>query len=286
MTPPDTAAPIRAGRGTTHRRAPSRPPRRVSGPTRHPRSAGAHAPLPLPAGPRLGAGTGARPPLARRLARAGARIGDARLLDRLVRGRGWIGLVAVGLMGIVFMQVSMLRLNAGISRAVTSAETLERQNSMLRGDISTLDASERIQGGAGAFGMIQPPAGQVNYLDARKADAVAAARAIRPPNPVKPIDLAATAAPAAQGAPVQTTTAPAQTTTAPAQTTTAAPPTQSTTTAGTTAAAAQTTTQATAAAQTATAPAQTTTQATAAAQTATAPSQTTPAVASTTQGAQ
>jgi hypothetical protein len=125
------------------------------------------------------------PPLALRVARAAARLGDARVLDRLVRGRVWIALVAVGLMGIVFVQVSMLRLNAGISRAVASADTLERQNSILRADISELDASQRISDTAGALGMIRPPAGQVNYLDARKADGAAAARAIRPPQPVK-----------------------------------------------------------------------------------------------------
>ena len=55
-------------------------------------------------------------------------------------------------MGIVFIQVSMLRLNAGISRAITSAETLERQNAALRADISKLDSGERISRSAGALG--------------------------------------------------------------------------------------------------------------------------------------
>ena len=73
------------------------------------------------------------------------RVGDARVLDRLVRGRAWIAIMAVGLMGIVFMQVSLLKLNAGISRAVTAADTFDRQNSSLREDISKLDSGERIQ---------------------------------------------------------------------------------------------------------------------------------------------
>jgi hypothetical protein len=124
----------------------------------------------------------ATPPLALRLGRTAGRIGDARFLDRLVRGRAWIALIAVGLLGIVFVQVSMLRLNAGISRAIATAETLQRQNSALRGDISRLDSGERIADTARALGMAMPPAGSVHYLDARKADAGAAARAIRPPN--------------------------------------------------------------------------------------------------------
>jgi cell division protein FtsL len=216
MTPPDaTASPrtARASRGTTHRRAPSRPPRRVSGPAQGARAT--RAAVPVPAG--AGGGTGAAaPPLALRLARAGARIGDARLLDRLVRGRGWIALVAVGLMGIVFMQVSMLRLNAGISRAITAAETLEQQNSTLRADISKLDAGNRIADTAAAQGMMRPPAGDVNYLDARKADGAAAAKGIRKPDPVKTEAPAATQA-AQQQAAVAPAAATAQPQAAPAQ---------------------------------------------------------------------
>jgi cell division protein FtsL len=149
------------------------------------------------------------PPLALRLARAGARIGDARVLDRLVRGRAWIAIVAAGLMGIVFMQVSMLQLNAGISRAVTSAETLHQQNAKLRAEISELDSGQRIQDAASALGMVAPPAGDVNYLDARKADGRAAARAIRQPDPLQQSAAASTTAP------IATTVAPAP---APAQT--------------------------------------------------------------------
>jgi hypothetical protein len=223
MTPPDaatTARPARQGRAGTRRRAASRPPRRVSGPARGVRAT--RTALPVPAGAAPGS-VAVTPPLAR-LARAARRVGDARLLDRLVRGRGWIALVAVGLMGIVFVQVSMLRLNAGISRAVTAAETLERQNSILRADISKLDAGERIADTAAAEGMIRPPAGGVNYLDARKASGVAAARAIKPPQPVE-IEAPAPQAQAASVAPAQST-APepaaaqqaAQTQTAPAQT--------------------------------------------------------------------
>jgi cell division protein FtsL len=112
------------------------------------------------------------------------RVGDARLLDRLVRGRAWIALVAIGLIGIVFMQVSLLKLNAGISRAVTAADTLERQNSALRGDISNLDSDERIQAVAAKLGMTTPAAGDVHYLDGREADGARAAASIKPPAPV------------------------------------------------------------------------------------------------------
>jgi hypothetical protein len=195
----------------TRRRPASRPPRRVSGPAsrRTPRAA-------------AGGAVAAAPPLALRLGRRAGRIVDARFLDRLLRGRVWIALLALGLMGIVFIQVSMLRLNAGISRAVTSAETLHRQNATLRADLSKLDASERIADAAKSFGMIQPAAGSVRYLDARKASATAAVRGIRQPK--APAPAATTAAPTVvAAAATPTATAPAATTptttTAPAQTT-------------------------------------------------------------------
>lgn len=158
-------------------------------------------------------------------------VGDARVLDRLVRGRAWIAIVAVGLLGIVFMQVSMLRLNAGISTAVSQAESLERQNSTLRQQITQLGSDERIQAAATQLGMTMPAAGDVRYLDARRVDAKRAARAITPPDPVAPV--ASTTAPvvgatATQATPTDTSTqAQAATTdpTAGAATTAASTPT-------------------------------------------------------------
>ena len=108
------------------------------------------------------------------------------MLDRLVRGRLWLGIVAVALLGIVFMQVSLLRLNASVGVAVTKADTLERENSGLRGDISKLDSGERIQDVAAKLGMVMPPAGDVRFLDARGANAGARVDAsITAPEPVK-----------------------------------------------------------------------------------------------------
>jgi hypothetical protein len=213
MTPSATATPRHQARPTGRRPA-QRPPRRVSGPAR-----------PAARGTRASAGgaVAAAPPLGLRLARAGGRIVDARFLDRLLRGRAWIALLALGLLGIVFIQVSMLRLNAGISRAITSAETLHRQNSTLRADISKLDSSERIGDAAKSFGMIQPAAGSVTYLDARKANGAAAARGIHRPKAPKTATTATAATATAAPAPAATTaTAPPATTT---QAVTTPPPT-------------------------------------------------------------
>ena len=194
--PPATIAARHPAR-TTRRTPTQRPPRRISGPSRPKRDPRASA---------TGATAVARPPLAMRLGTRAMRVGDARVLDRLVRGRAWIALVAVALMGIVFMQVSLLKLNAGISRAVTAADTFDRQNSSLREEISKLDSGERIQAVAAKLGMVTPAAGDVHYLDGRGADGARAAASIKPPKPVTP------------------SAAPAVTSTAPVAATTTTPP--------------------------------------------------------------
>ena len=228
MTPPATIAARHPTR--TVRRGPGtpRPPRRISGPSRPKRDPRASA---------TAATAVARPPLAMRLGARAMRVGDARLLDRLVRGRAWIALMAIALIGIVFMQVSLLKLNAGISRAVTAADTFDRQNSSLREDISKLDSGERIQAVAAKLGMVTPAAGDVHYLDGRGADGARAAASIKPPKPVTPsVAPATTTAPAAAtttpvtstAAPATTNTAPATTNAGPAATTAAAPATSNT----------------------------------------------------------
>ena len=56
---------------------------------------------------------------------------EHRVVDRLLRSRLWIWALGALLGGIVAMQVSLLKLNSGISRAVETTTTLERQNADL-----------------------------------------------------------------------------------------------------------------------------------------------------------
>ena len=152
---------------TRIQRAPARPQRRVSGPTR----AGT-APRPQ-AAPRPGTGVFGR-------LRA---LPDHRVIDRLLRGRVWICFVGLALMGIVAMQVSLLKLNSGIGRAVETTGTLERQNSQLEASIARLASGERIRAAADKHGMVTPAAGAVHFLHVRPGqDATRAARRMRPPS--------------------------------------------------------------------------------------------------------
>jgi hypothetical protein len=108
---------------------------------------------------------------------------DHRVVDRLLRGRAWIWLIGLLLGGIVAVQVSLLKLNAGISRAVEATGTLQRQNSALESEIARLDSSARIRAAAVREGMVDPSAGDTKYLTIRPGrDAALGARRMQPPS--------------------------------------------------------------------------------------------------------
>ncbi|MFL5846451.1 MAG: hypothetical protein ACJ762_17335 [Solirubrobacteraceae bacterium] len=232
MTPPAAAA---APRTRTRRATP--PARRVSGPARgKQRSAAAAIASP--------------PPLALRLGGAVHGLAEHHYLDRLVRGRAWIGILAVGLMGIVFMQVSMLRLNAGVGSAIEKTSVLERENSALRASISELSSGDRIAAEASQLGLVLPP-GTPRFLNARTADAQKAASSITSPGEgiVPSMNAVDTTLSATSTTPVlsQTSIAPvADTTTATQSETPVAPATGTTDPAATTTSSTATTTDTTA----------------------------------------
>jgi hypothetical protein len=117
------------------------------------------------------------------LGRMALRVPDARVLDRLIRGRLWIGLIAGALVVLVFMQVSLLKLNTGISADILTSQNLERDNADLRASVSSLDSGQRIQDIAAARGMVMPDDGQLRFLQAaRPGDGARAARSITAPD--------------------------------------------------------------------------------------------------------
>jgi hypothetical protein len=218
--PPQTAAARARTRQAARLRTRPVAPRRVSGPLR-----------PAPAAP--------APPLRRGSTGVFERLRalpETRVVDGLLRGRAWIWLIGLLLGGIVAMQVSLLKLNAGISRAVTTAGTLERQNADLEAQIGSLSSGERVRQAALADGMVTPAAGAVVFLPARPGrDARVAARRMQPPsdsaaaimdnNGREPGVLAAAPTSTTLVAPATTDTAPttATITTDPAATATPAP---------------------------------------------------------------
>jgi hypothetical protein len=108
---------------------------------------------------------------------------ETRIVDGLLRGRVWIWLIGILLGGIVAMQVSLLKLNAGISNAVTTTSTLERENADIEAEIARLSSIERVRDAATADDMVTPAPGAVSFLHARPdRDTAIAARRMEPPS--------------------------------------------------------------------------------------------------------
>ena len=122
----------------------------------HARAHGART-APAPSPPRLRPAS-ARPVAgrARRAVRRGSTgvferlraLPDHRVVDRLLRGRAWIWLIGLLLGGIVAMQVSLLKLNAGISRAVTTAARSSARTPTCEAAIAQLSSGERVRDAA------------------------------------------------------------------------------------------------------------------------------------------
>jgi hypothetical protein len=104
-------------------------------------------------------------------------IAESGLVRRLTRGRLWIGALTTLLIGIVALNVLALSFNATASRTGRQADALERQNSILRGQLAEAGASDqRIQTQAAALGLIVPEPGSITYVSRKPDDAATAAR--------------------------------------------------------------------------------------------------------------
>jgi cell division protein FtsL len=145
------------------------------------------------------------PPHTRTAKRVAALPRGARVLDALLTGRLWIGLIGVLLAGIVFFNVDLLQMNREITQMADKATQIKRQNDRLRHDYARLASSERIQEAALALGLVYPMAGEVRYLESKpKRDAHnASERITAPTGTATPAPIAPT-----QSAPVTTTLTP------------------------------------------------------------------------------
>jgi cell division protein FtsL len=122
-----------------------------------------------------------------------ARRRTSGVLDALLAGRGWIALVFVLLVGIVFFNVDLLRMNREIAGTAERISTLKREIARDRLDVARLASSERIQESAAQLGLVLPAPGEVRYLKARPLlDAHQAAKRMTAPNlayvPPEPVD--------------------------------------------------------------------------------------------------
>lgn len=136
----------------------------VALPTRRPRRTAA------PSRRRAKPGSRQNPGIALRTAGAFERVSASALLDRLIHGRLWIGLLAFALIGIVAMQLVVLKLNTGIGDKLQREALLQRENAELGIENSVYSAESRIAPLAAATGMTFAPAGTVHFVTASPDD--------------------------------------------------------------------------------------------------------------------
>ncbi|MGO9488913.1 MAG: hypothetical protein ACLQBB_07780 [Solirubrobacteraceae bacterium] len=100
-----------------------------------------------------------------------------RLLDRLIRGRMWIGIVAFALIGIVTLQLGLLKLNSGIGRALEREAALQRDNAALSIENSELAGGDRVESEASRLGMQLVSIANLRFLSSQPATDISRAAA-------------------------------------------------------------------------------------------------------------
>jgi cell division protein FtsL len=175
------AAPLAPGRPF----APPRP-RRVSGPLRVPaRNAPARRAVADSGGLVLG------------LLGMLEALSSHRLLDRLIRGRMWIGIVAFALIGIVTLQLGLLKLNSSIGHALEAESQLQRENAALSIENSELAGGNRVESQAERLGMRLTSVGGLQFHESHaRSDVPQAAAALR--ETPKPTEATAAEAPSSE----------------------------------------------------------------------------------------
>jgi cell division protein FtsL len=200
VTPPAAAAGVRRARVA----APPRPrvapprPRRISGPVRQPSAQPSRRAAPAAASQERGLALGLLAALGS-LASHGA-------IDRLIRGRIWIGVIAFALIGIVTLQLLVLQLNANIGRALVRESQLQRENAALSIEGSELAGGERVEAKAARLGMQLVPVGSLRFLTSYPpADVARAAAALGKPVSTAAAGASSTAAAGSGEAPASST---------------------------------------------------------------------------------
>jgi hypothetical protein len=84
-----------------------------------------------------------------------------------VRGRVWIPLLGVLLVGIVAMQVEILKLGTGMGRWIQRGSAIQTRNQELQASVAGLMDDQRIERLAAKMGMVMPDPTAVSFLSAR-----------------------------------------------------------------------------------------------------------------------
>lgn len=114
-------------------------------------------------------------PLAVGTATAVKRLPDSGLVVRMTRGRTWIGVLGVLLVGIVALNVVTLSLAASVGHIDQNIQALRQENSILRNRDAQQSGAGRIRHDAAALGLAPATVDQ-GYVQAGPRDVETAAR--------------------------------------------------------------------------------------------------------------
>jgi hypothetical protein len=102
-------------------------------------------------------------------------ISPRRLVALGLRGRVWIGFVAIGLIGLITLQLIVLRLNTSIGQSLEHATRLSRENAAMAITNSEASSGEAIETLAHKLGMVALSPGELHFRRAVGSDGAQAA---------------------------------------------------------------------------------------------------------------
>jgi hypothetical protein len=146
--------------------APARAPRKKAAPPR--KAALKVAPARRPGGQLI--------PLAVGTAAAVRHLPDSSLMVRMTRGRAWIGVLGLLLVGIVALNVVTLSLAATAGQIDQNIQALDQENSILGGRDAQKSASPRVRHDAAALGLVVANLDEVTFTQVDRNDAAIAAQ--------------------------------------------------------------------------------------------------------------
>jgi hypothetical protein len=108
---------------------------------------------------------------------------DSGLVVRMTRGRAWIGVLGVLLVGIVALNVVTLSFAASSGKIDEEITTLEQEFSVLRGRDARISGVGPVRQAAGPLGLAMPPSEEIHFTDAGPGDVATAAQRLAAAGP-------------------------------------------------------------------------------------------------------
>jgi len=115
-------------------------------------------------------------PIAVGAATAARQLPDSSLMVRMTRGRAWIAVLGVLLVGIVAVNVLTLSFSAAAGHIDQNITALEEENPLLRSRDAQRSGSARVRSEAGALGLTLAATDQIDAVKAGPHDVAVAAQ--------------------------------------------------------------------------------------------------------------